>query len=92
MYPIHFTVTNVRWLRKWGIKMASEGRQRSLARAIAPYPIEAENALFSFKLKSGGEEFRMAAIAYVEELSDVVLSLLHENKRYIFLILINALL
>ncbi len=54
-----------------------------MVRAIAPYPIEAENALFSFKLKSGGEEFRMAAIAYVEELSDV-LSLLHENKRYIF--------
>ncbi len=63
--------------------MAREDRQRSLARAIAPYPIEAENALFSFKLKSGGEEFRMAAIAYVEELHDFILSLLHENERYV---------
>ena len=62
--------------------MASENHQRSLARAIAPYPIEAENALFSFKLKSGGEEFRMAPIAYVEELSDFVLSLLQENEGY----------
>ncbi len=64
--------------------MVGEGRQRKLARAIAPYPIEAEKALFTFKLKPAGEEFRMTAIAYVEELIEVVLSLLQENGGYVF--------
>ncbi len=62
--------------------MKSEGRQRTLARGIAPYPIEAETALFSFKLNPVGEDFRKASIAYVEQLGDLVLSLLHENERY----------
>ena len=46
---------------------------------IAPYPIEADSALFTFT-KSGGEEFRMAAIAYVEDLCHLVESLLVENE------------
>ena len=63
--------------------MMTEGRQRSLAHAIAPYPLEAESALFTFKLKSGGEEFRMAPIPYVESLTNFVHSLLEDNERYV---------
>ena len=61
--------------------MVSERRQRQLAQQIAPYPIEAERVLFSFTRKSGGEEFRTAAMAYIEDLSHLVQSLLAENKR-----------
>ena len=61
--------------------MASEGRQRKLAQAIAPYPLEVETVLFTFKVKSGVEEFRAAPIAYIESLSNFVYSLLEENER-----------
>ena len=70
-----------RWLKKWGVKMGSERRQRQLAQQIAPYPIEAESVLFSFTRKSAGEEFRTAAMAYIEDLSHLVQTLLAENKR-----------
>ena len=63
--------------------MMTEGRQRSLAHAITPYPLEAESAPFTFKLKSGREEFRMGPIAYVESLTNFVHSLLEENERYV---------
>ena len=42
--------------------------------------LKVETALF-FKLKSGGEEFRAAPIAYIESLSNFVYSLLEENER-----------
>ena len=61
--------------------MGSETKQRQLAQAIAPYPIKAENVLFSFSRPSGGEEFRMAACAYVEDLDNLVTSLLEENTE-----------
>lgn len=80
---IHTPITHTsRWLKKWGIKMGSERQQRKRVKEIAPYPIEADTALFTFKTKSGGEEFCMAAIAYVEDLCHLVESLLEENKRY----------
>ena len=59
--------------------MGSERQQRKVAKEIAPYPIEAESALFTFKGKSGGEEFRMAPIASVEDLCHLVEFLLEEN-------------
>ncbi len=59
--------------------MSSERQQRTLAQAITPYRVEAESTL---TLKQGGEEFRMAALTYVEDLENLVLSTLAENKRY----------
>jgi len=59
-----------------GHKMGSERQQRKRVKEIAPYRIEADTALFTFKTKSGGEEFR---IAYVEDLCHLVESLLEEK-------------
>ncbi len=61
------------------MKTASE---RKLRQATAPYPVE---ALFSFPLKEGGEEFRMAPLVYVQDLENLVLSLLEENETYFYL-------
>lgn len=76
------TANTHRWLKKWGIKMSSERQQRRLAQATTPFLVEAESTLFSFSLKHGGEEFRLAALAYVQDLENFVLSLVEENKRY----------
>ncbi len=61
--------------------MKPEGKQREMAKALAPYHIDVENALFTFPRKKGGEEIRAAACAHVTSLWDLICSLLAENDR-----------
>ena len=45
--------------------------------------IISENALFSFPLKSGGEELKPAPIAYLPHLKYKIFDLLEKNERYL---------
>ena len=45
-----------RWLKKWGLTMANEKRQRELAQQWSPDCVQAECVPFSFHLSNGGEE------------------------------------
>ncbi len=54
-----------------------------MAKALTPYPVQVENAMFTFARKSAGEEIRGAACAHVANLCNMVLSLLAENDRCI---------
>ena len=53
---------------EWGICLASERKMRARAVALVEDNLEAGAVLFTFPLKSGGEEIRAAAMAYVPEL------------------------
>ena len=56
-------------MKTWGIQIASERRMRLVATELSiDNNVVAENALFSFPLKSGGEELRPAPIAYLPHL------------------------
>ena len=71
-------------MKIWGIQIASERRLRLVATELSiDNNVVAENALFSFPLKSGGEELRPAPIAYLPHLKCKILDLLNKNERYI---------
>ena len=50
----------IRLLKKWGLTLVSEERQRELAQKWAPDSVEYEYVLFSFSMRNGGEEMRLA--------------------------------
>ena len=82
-YQITNIFTNLRWLNEWGISLASERQQRALAGKVIGNNLEAEAVPFSFPLKSGGEEIRPAALAYIPNLPAKVFNLLQENEEYV---------
>ena len=71
-----------RWLKSWGANIASERKQRIVAKKqLDAIPAAAENVPFSFDLKNGGQELRPAPLAYITNLPDTIFHLLDEKKR-----------
>ena len=70
-----------RWLAEQGIKIASEKKQRLLSKELVTTEITAEMAPFTHALKSGGEEVRPDAMAYVPYLPEKVFELLEQHAR-----------
>ena len=70
-------------MKGWGIQVASERKMRLVAAdlTINNEPV-AENGMFSFPLKSGGEELKAAAIAYIPHLKSKIVDLMNKNERY----------
>ena len=71
-----------RWLKKWGLTMASEKRQRELAQQWSPDCVQAEYVPFSFRLSNGGEEMRPAPFAYIPDIWNRLIQLLDDMNRY----------
>ena len=70
-----------RWFKAWGVSIASERKMRTKAKEMVGDCLEAENVPFSFSLKEGGEEMRLAPYAYVTSLWERIEALLDQNDR-----------
>lgn len=73
------TLSILRWMKSWGMRMASEGSERRVGKEIVQDKVQGEAVPFSFPAKSG-EELRASALVFVECLIDHVFYLLDENK------------
>ena len=73
--------TMYRWFKTWGVSIASKQKMRKGALQIVGDGYEAENVPFSFSLKEGGEEVRLAPYAYVTSLWDKIESMLDQNDE-----------
>ena len=69
-------------MKVFKISLGSERKQRIHAKDLLGDKLTAEEAVFSFPLKSGGEELRAAPFVYVPDLVEKVAHILTENKRY----------
>ena len=71
-------------MKEWGIQISSEKKLRVRAAGLVNGVNEciAENAMFSFPLKSGGEELKPAPMVYVPHLSIKIFDLLEKNNKF----------
>ena len=72
-----------RWMKLWKINLESEAKERSLAKKLVGPNLECEIVAFTCALDGGGEEVKMAPMAYVPDLVGKVKQLLDQNDRYI---------
>lgn len=70
-----------RWFKTWGVSIASERMMRIEAKELVGDGFDAENVPFSFSLKDGGEEMRLAPYAYVTSLWDKIEAMLDQNDK-----------
>lgn len=71
-----------RWLKVWGVTVASESQQRKMMKAqLSEINVEAESVPFSFSRKNRGQELRPAPLAYINDLKSMVYHLLDEKDR-----------
>ena len=73
----------IRWMKAWGVSIASERKQRALSKELVGSNLASEAALFSFPMESCGEELRPAPLVYVPDLSGKIFQLLEQNDRYL---------
>ena len=53
-----------RWMKSWGINIASEAKQRSLMKdQLSNLPVKSKSVPFAFNFKRGGQELRPAPLA-----------------------------
>lgn len=71
-----------RWMKEWGIQVASEKKMRVTATDLTESSLAAEMALFSFPLNSGGEELKPAPLVYDTDLKQKIFELLEKNDWY----------
>ena len=83
MYSDDLYACTFRWFKVWGVSIASERKMRVRAKELVGDHLVAEKAPFSFSLKEGGEEIRVAPYVYVASLWDKVSSMLDQLDRYI---------
>ena len=69
-----------RWMKLWKINLESEAK---LAKKLVGPNSECEIVAFTCALDGGGEEVKMAPMAYVPDLVGKVKQLLDQNDRYI---------
>ncbi len=75
--------TTCRWMKSWGINLASEAKQRSLMKdQLSNLPVKSESVPFAFNLKRGGQELRPAPLAYIDSLESMICQLLDEKQRF----------
>ena len=70
-------------MKEFGISLASERKLRKEDKSILGDNLTAEEAPFSFSLKSGGEEIRMAPLVCVPNLIDRIIYQLNEHEEYV---------
>ena len=70
-------------MKEFGVSLASERKLRKEAKSILGDNLMAEEAPFSFSLKSGGEEIRMAPLVCVPNLIDRIICQLNEHEEYV---------
>ncbi len=68
-------------MKEWGIQISSEKKMRCRAAGLSDNKLVAEFALFSFRLKTDGEELRPAPYVYVPHLQHKIEELLEKNNR-----------
>lgn len=75
---------NIRWLKLWGIDLASEKKQRDLMNVqLKDIQIESEAIPFSFETRRGGpRELRPAVMGYVFDIKALLFHALEENNRF----------
>jgi len=69
----------IRWLKEWGVVIASEGKMRAEAGRLIGDNLAAEIAPFSFSSKESGIEIKPAPFVFVPHLWNKVLWMLEEN-------------
>lgn len=72
---------NSRWLLKWGLRLASERRTRTITQQLAPYDIAGELMPFVFTANDG-EEIRTAPCVYTPDLFSCMEMFLEKLSRY----------
>ena len=65
-------------------------RQRQMSQELLVNDLESESAPFSFGLKHGGEDLRLAPLVYVQDLVALVFHLLEQNDRYMLHVLVRG--
>ena len=75
------TKTTCRWLKEWGIALASERQQRTKSRALVGSKLAAEEVPLTFPLKNDGEEIRAAPMVYTPDLPAKIFDLLELNRE-----------
>eukprot|EP00731_Ephydatia_muelleri_P036064 Em0197g9a len=68
-----------RWLKAWGIQLASEQKMRQRASALIGTNMSAEMIPLLFKHKGGADEIKPAPIAYIPHLWARIQTLLEQN-------------
>ena len=71
------------WLKEFKIELASERKQRKMAKEIIGDNLQAEKAPFTFSKDGGGEEIREVPFVFVPNLIQKVADLVAHNERYI---------
>ena len=72
----------IRWMKFWGVSIASEQKRRSVLQAqLSEMAILEESVPFSLKMTSGGQELRPARFAFVSNLKSTLFHLLEEKQR-----------
>lgn len=68
-------------MKEFRIEIASERKQRKLAKEIIGENVKAERAPFTFSKDGGGEEIREVPFVYVPNLIQKVADLVAHNER-----------
>lgn len=65
----------------WKISLASEAKERTLAKVLVGPNLDAEAVPFTFPNSGSGEHFRRAPMAFVPDLVAKVTQLLDQNDQ-----------
>ena len=78
---IHHRLVHVytRWMKMWGVQVASEGRMRKEASSLVGNNIAAEVAPFTSAMSRNGCEVRPAPFVYVPHLWEKIESVLEQH-------------
>ena len=68
-------------MKEWKINLASEKKERCLAKKLIGPNVASETVPFTFALDDGGEEIRQSPMAYVPDLVSKVKQLLDQNDK-----------
>lgn len=71
----------IRWMAAWNIYVASETKERALAKELVGPNLAAEAMPFTFPLEGGTEEVKKAPMAFVPDMISKVIQLLDQNEK-----------
>ena len=77
---MHTTLMKLRWLKELHISVASEARQRQMAKGIVGDNLVAEKGAFTFPLEKGGEEIKEVPFVYSRNLVATVSDTIEKHK------------
>ena len=75
-------LTLLRWLKTFNVSMASERKQRKLAKEVLGENLTVEKVAFTFPVDGGGTEVKEAPMAYAPNLICKVADLIEYHTRY----------